>query len=43
MVKIPARTNIAGSFFRKKKLISNKIPVIRIKSGQKLEKLKKSM
>ncbi|MBU3126132.1 hypothetical protein KPL52_00455 [Clostridium tagluense] len=43
VVKIPARTNIAGSFFSEKKLISNKIPGIRIKRGQKFEKLKKSM
>lgn len=43
VVKMPASTNIAGSFLKEKKLISNKIPGIRIKRGQKLEKLKKSI
>ena len=43
VVKSPPRTNIAGSFLKEKKLTSSKIPGIRIKRGQKLEKLKKSM
>jgi len=43
VVKIPPRTNTAGSFFREKKLISNKTPGIRMKRGQKFEKLKKSI
>ena len=43
VVRTPPRTNIAGSFLKVKKLISSKIPGTRIKIGQKLEKLKKSM
>lgn len=42
VVRTPPRTNIAGSFFKEKKLTSSKIPGTRIKTGQKLEKLKKS-
>ncbi|MCB2294156.1 hypothetical protein LGK95_11565 [Clostridium algoriphilum] len=43
MVKIPPRTNIAGSVLKEKKLNSSIMPGTRIARGQKFEKLKKCM